>query len=80
VISHAKGFGFAGAADGLANTPLLVLSADDGLAPMTDALVKEVEAKGNKGVTAIHQATDHGWSDRRIFLEVTIINWLANLH
>jgi pimeloyl-ACP methyl ester carboxylesterase len=79
VAANAKAFSFNNAVDGLAHAPLLVLSADDGLAPGTDALVKSVEAAGGKQVTAIHAATDHGWSDHRIFLEATIINWLAQL-
>lgn len=79
VTTHSKAFAFATAVDGLGKMPLLVMSAEDGLAPMTDGLIKAVEAKGNKSVTAIHIATDHGWSDRRIFLETTIINWLATL-
>ncbi len=80
MIAHAKQFAFAGAVDGLGNVPLLVLSANDGLAPGTDALVQAVKAKGNSKVTSIHAATDHGWSDHRIFLESTIINWLGELH
>jgi hypothetical protein len=36
-------------------------------------------AEGNQNVKAIHVATDHGWSDHRIFLEATVINWLAQL-
>jgi hypothetical protein len=56
-----------------------VLSANDGLAPSSDALVKQVEAEGNQNVKAIHIATDHGWSDHRIFLEATVIDWLAQL-
>jgi pimeloyl-ACP methyl ester carboxylesterase len=79
VIAHTKEFRFAGNLEGLAQIPLLVLSADDGLAPGTDALVKEVTGNGGKKVTAIHIATDHAWSDHRIFLESTIINWLAAL-
>jgi pimeloyl-ACP methyl ester carboxylesterase len=78
-IANAKAFGFANDVPGLSQTPLLVLSADDGLAPSTDSLVKAVVAEGNQHVTAIHAATDHGWSDHRIFLESTIINWLAGL-
>jgi pimeloyl-ACP methyl ester carboxylesterase len=78
-IANAKAFGFANDVPGLSQTPLLVLSADDGLAPSTNSLVKAVEAEGNQHVTAIHAATDHGWSDHRIFLESTIINWLAGL-
>lgn len=79
VIANAKAFGFANTVSGLSKTPLLVLSADDGLAPQTDALVKAIVAEGNQNVTAIHAATDHSWSDHRIFLESTIINWLAGL-
>ena len=80
VISNSKAFGFANAVSGLSKTPLLVLSADDGRAPGTDALVKAIEAEGNQNVTAIHEHTDHGWSDHRIFLESTIIAWLSQLH
>lgn len=79
VIAHANEFKFAGAAEGLSHLPLLVLSADDGLAPGTDALVLAVQARGSKQVTAIHAATDHSWSDHRIFLESTILNWLVTL-
>jgi pimeloyl-ACP methyl ester carboxylesterase len=79
VIANAKAFGFSNAVAGLTQMPLLVLSADDGLAPQTDALVKAIEDHGGKKVTAIHVATDHGWSDHRILLESTILNWIAGL-
>ena len=80
VIANSKAFGLSNTVDGLSHLPLLVLSADDGLAPAADALVTAVKAKGNQKITAIHTATDHGWSDHRIFLEATVINWLAELH
>jgi pimeloyl-ACP methyl ester carboxylesterase len=76
---NAKAFGFANAVPGLKDVPVLVLSANDGLAPQTDALVQEIQAEGNHNVKAIHAATDHGWSDHRIFLESTIIEWLSTL-
>jgi len=79
VIANAKAFQFSSDAAGLSQTPLLVLSANDGLAPSSDALVNQVEAEGNQNVKAIHIATDHGWSDHRIFLEATVIDWLAQL-
>lgn len=78
--SHAKEFRLANAAEGLSRIPVLALTADDGLAPDTDALVKLIESKAGKKVTAIHVATDHSWSDHRIALESTVINWLAALH
>jgi len=79
VIANAKAFRLENTVAGLSRTPLLVLSADDGLAPGTDALVKAIAAAGGRQVTAVHVATDHGWSDRRILLESAIINWLAGL-
>jgi pimeloyl-ACP methyl ester carboxylesterase len=75
----AKAFAFANATSGLRDVPMLVLSANDGLAPQTDALVQAVQAEGNHNVKAIHAATDHSWSDHRIFLESTVIEWLSTL-
>ena len=76
---NAKVFEFANAAPGLKDVPMLVLSANDGLAPQTDDLVKAIQAEGNHNVKAVHAAADHGWSDHRIFLESTIIEWLSTL-
>jgi pimeloyl-ACP methyl ester carboxylesterase len=75
--ANAKAFRMDNAAAGLTQTPLLVLTADDGLAPDSDALVRAIETKGGHKVTAIHVATDHSWSDHRIALESAVITWLA---
>jgi len=80
VRANAKAFRMENAAAGLVQTPLLALTADDGLAPDTDNLVKAIEAKGGHKLTAMHFATDHSWSDRRITLESEIIKWLNGLH
>ncbi len=77
LIAH-PGPTFAQDAPGLARLPLLVLSSDDGLAAHTDPLVAAVRAAGGK-VTAIHVATDHSWSGKRIRLQSEILNWLAAL-
>ncbi|MGA9799018.1 MAG: alpha/beta hydrolase [Terriglobales bacterium] len=77
---NAKAFRMENAAAGLTQVPLLVLTANDGLAPDSDALVHAIEAKGGHQVTVIHVATDHSWSDHRIALESAILNWLAGLH
>jgi uncharacterized protein len=79
VRAHSKEFRFDSLAAGLAQTPLLALTSDDGLAPGTNALIHAIEAHGGQKVTAVHVATDHGWSDHRIALESTILNWLAAL-
>jgi pimeloyl-ACP methyl ester carboxylesterase len=77
---NAKVFRMENAAAGLTQIPLLVLTANDGLAPDSDALVHAIEAKGGHQVTVIHVATDHSWSDHRIALESMILTWLAGLH
>lgn len=79
VQAHAGEFRLRNAAAGLARLPLLALTSDDGLGPQTDALVKAVRASDATRVTAVHVATDHGWSDHRIALESLIIDWLAAL-
>lgn len=82
VLAHAKEFRVdsEGVASGLAQVRLLALTADDGLAGDTEELVHAIEAKGGKNIKTIHAATDHSWSDKRIFLESTIISWLSELH
>ena len=79
VIAHSKAFRLDNTVKGLVGTPFLVLSANDGLAPMTDALVHAIQADGGKQVQSIHAPTDHSWSDHRIFLEAAVIRWLDDL-
>ena len=79
VVTNADTNDFIRAAAQLAQKPLLVLSSDDGLAPHTDALIAAVRKNSGRYVTAIHVATDHSWSDRRIRLQTEVIKWLARL-
>ena len=76
IMAAGPAWAFDRAVPGLAHVPLLVLTADDGLAPSADALVKKLRAAGNTHVTTQHVATDHSWSDRRIELEAAVIRWL----
>jgi uncharacterized protein len=79
LIAHGAAWRFEKAYDGLAHTPLLVVTADDGLAPTGDSLVAAVRQRGNTRVTTVHFATDHSYSDRRIALESAVIRWLQTL-
>jgi len=79
VRDNAQAFRMENAAAGLAQIPLLALTADDGLAPDSTALVNAIAAKGGHQTTVKHFATDHSFSDHRIALESEIINWLASL-
>jgi uncharacterized protein len=79
VIAHRDAYDFLHQAKGLAARPMLVLTADDGLASMSDALVQAVRANGGTHVQTAHVATDHSWSDQRIALEAAVITWLQTL-
>jgi pimeloyl-ACP methyl ester carboxylesterase len=79
VAAHTKEFVVAGTAAGLARIPVLMITSDDGLASHADGLAAAIKAKGGK-VTALHMATDHGYSDHRIALENAVITWLSGLH
>jgi len=69
---------FAAAAPGLAKRRLLILTSDDGLAPVAEKLFMDVKQRGGR-VAIVHAATDHGWNTARIRLETEILNWLAAL-
>jgi pimeloyl-ACP methyl ester carboxylesterase len=71
-------FRFENAVAGLLQTPLLALTADDGLASDTDDLVHQIQARGGHQVEAEHVKTDHNWSDHRIDLESKVLAWLAS--
>jgi pimeloyl-ACP methyl ester carboxylesterase len=79
-VEGVEGRSFAKAAAGLAKTPYLAITSDDGLARDTDALVEAIRAGGGTKVATAHVATDHSYSDHRIELEAIIINWLSTLN
>lgn len=78
LITHAADYDLVPRARGLARQPLLVLTSDDGLKPLTDPVVAAARAAGGK-VTEAHQATDHSWSDARIALQTRVFDWLQTL-
>jgi pimeloyl-ACP methyl ester carboxylesterase len=79
LIKNGEGWTFAKAAPGLGQTPLFVLTSDDGLAGQSDALSKAVKDGGGKQIKTLHVATDHSWSDRRIALQAAVVTWLDSL-
>lgn len=79
LIAHADEFAISRTAPGLAKLPVLVLTADDGLAPGADALVASIKAQPGARVQTQHFATDHSWSDSRLALQSSVIAWLQAL-
>jgi hypothetical protein len=58
---------------------MLILTSDDGLAPSNDAFVEALHKAGNTQVTEVHMATDHSYSDHRIALEESVLDFLNSL-
>ncbi len=81
LTAHQKAWSFSTFGNQFGNRPLLVITSNDGLAPApaADALAETARRQGSKQVTAIHFATDHSYSDKRIAVETAVLNWLASL-
>jgi pimeloyl-ACP methyl ester carboxylesterase len=80
VLANAAAFDWAPGAGGLARRPLLVLTSEDGLAPMSHALAAAtVKAVPGARISLVHANTDHGWSGARIRLAREVIDWLEAL-
>jgi uncharacterized protein len=79
LTARADAFMLARAAPGLAKLPVLVLTADDGLASRAEALVTAIRTQDRTRVQTQHFTTDHSWSDSRLALQSTIIDWLQAL-
>lgn len=71
-------YSFEAAAPGLSRKPLLVLTSDDGLAPMGEGLFMDVKRRGGRA-RIVHVDTDHGWNTARIRLQAEILTWLQAL-
>jgi hypothetical protein len=54
----------------------LLISANDGTGPNSEALFQFLKQAGNTQSAHIEIKTDHPFSDHRVALETTIIQWL----
>ena len=79
LIAQSETFSLIQSAPGLAKIPLLVLSADDGLAASANSVVAAVREQGGKRIQTQHFNTDHSWSDARLGLATSIVDWLQGL-
>lgn len=79
LIVMADRWRFAANVDALKTRPTLIITSDDGLAPMNDTFASALTKAGNKRVTTTHFATDHSYSDKRLELSATVRKWLDSL-
>ena len=79
IEANAGQWDFVAFAPALAKHPLLLVTSDDGLSGVSDALDRAVHRLGPDPVTTVHLATDHSYSGKRIALETAVIGWLDAL-
>lgn len=78
IFANRGAWALVGQARGLHGRPVLVLTADDGLADAGVAFGKAVSAQGGT-VTDVHLATDHAYSGQRIALQTALLGWIEPL-
>jgi dipeptidyl aminopeptidase/acylaminoacyl peptidase len=63
----------------LATRPVLLMTADDDSEASSTRLQAALKAAGNKQAEKIYTTTNHGFNDKRIYLESIVLNWLSGL-
>lgn len=76
---HRASWNFNDYAPQLGTRPVLVVTSDDGLAPIDETFATTLKKAGNEHVTEAHFPTDHGYSDHRLALTTVVLNWLATI-
>jgi dienelactone hydrolase len=76
IFDHRQEWDFITLAPELGKRPVLLITADDGTGPNSEALFRILKQGGNTHSAHVEIKTDHPYSDHRIALETTIINWL----
>lgn len=79
ILKHAESWDLINLVPKLATRPVLLMTADDGSESGSTRLVDALSAAGNKQAEKIYTTTDHGFNDKRIYLESIVLNWLAGL-
>ena len=79
VVANAAAWNVPKLAPKLVDRSVLVITSDDGLAPSNDAFVEALKKAGGKKITAVHLATDHSYSDKRVALTEQVLKMLEHL-
>jgi uncharacterized protein len=79
IEQNAKTWDYATYAPAMKSLPVLVVSTNDELRPDNEALYAALQKAGDNRVKYTHFDTDHGFSDKRIALQVAVVEWLNSL-
>ena len=75
IKDHESELNFNNLAKAIAPRPVLVITSNDGLAPVDHALVEALRKAGDARVTERHWDTDHSFSGERAELAAAILDW-----
>jgi len=64
---------------GLKDRPILVVEASDGNIGNNQALAEALRKAGDAQVTEVHIPADHTFSDHRIALQASVLEWLEKI-
>jgi uncharacterized protein len=79
LIAHGREWSFSTLGPKLIHRRLLVLYSNDFVKADSLELIKDVKAAGGTTLAEEYVVTDHSWSDHRIALESSVIDWLQSL-
>lgn len=80
IHDHQKELNFNNLAPAMAGRPVFIITANDGLASIDNALAEALRKAGDSHVTERHWDTDHSYSGQRSELTTAIGDWTKNLH
>jgi acetyl esterase/lipase len=75
IRDHQHDLNFNNLAPAIAQRPVFIITANDGLAPADDALAEALRNAGDTHVTERHWDTDHSYSDKRAELIQAVLDW-----
>jgi uncharacterized protein len=79
IKQHGKAWDYVTYAANLKTRPVLIVSTNDDLRPANEALYAALQKAGATGAKYQHFDTDHGFSDKRIAMQIAVIDWLLGV-
>ena len=79
LADHRFSWTFQSKVEALKTRPMLIVTSDDGLTDTNEKFATALRQAGDGGVTTLHLATDHAYSDQRTELSSALLQWLATL-
>jgi uncharacterized protein len=79
IVDHRDAWDLNRFAPKLASRPVLLLTAHDGSEAGSTRFEAALKAAGSTQVRRIYTETDHGFSEKRIQLQLLVLDWLATL-